>query len=94
MPRTALTVDGIELRPRLRGRFNIENVLAAVAAARLLGIDDEAIARGVASLAGVPGRFETVDEGQDFTVIVDYSHKPNAPSRTCFEPPAGSHPGA
>jgi UDP-N-acetylmuramoyl-L-alanyl-D-glutamate--2,6-diaminopimelate ligase len=73
-----MTVDGIELRPRLRGRFNAENVLAAVAAARLLAIDDDAIARGIASLAGVPGRFETVDEGQEFTVIVDYAHKPGA----------------
>ncbi|MGE5274759.1 MAG: UDP-N-acetylmuramoyl-L-alanyl-D-glutamate--2,6-diaminopimelate ligase [Verrucomicrobiota bacterium] len=73
-----LTVGGLVLRPRLRGRFNVENVLAAVAAARLLGTDDEAIARGIASLAGVPGRFQTVEEGQDFTVVVDYSHKPDA----------------
>jgi len=73
-----LVVGGVEVHPRLRGRFNVENVLAAVAATRLLGVDDEAIARGIASLAGVPGRFETVDEGQDFTVIVDYSHKPDA----------------
>ena len=73
-----LTAGGLELRPRLRGRFNVENVLAAVAAARLLGVDDEATARGIASLAGVPGRFQTVDEGQDFTVVVDYAHKPDA----------------
>jgi UDP-N-acetylmuramoyl-L-alanyl-D-glutamate--2,6-diaminopimelate ligase len=73
-----LVVGGLELLPRLRGRFNVENVLAAVAATRLLGVDDEAIARGIASLAGVPGRFEAVDEGQDFTAIVDYSHKPDA----------------
>ena len=72
------SVGGLELRPRLRGRFNVENVLAAFAAARLLEVDDDAIARGVASVAGVPGRFETVDEGQEFTVIVDYAHKPGA----------------
>jgi UDP-N-acetylmuramoyl-L-alanyl-D-glutamate--2,6-diaminopimelate ligase len=69
---------GIELRTRLRGRFNVENVLGAVASARLLGIDDEAIAAGVESLEGVPGRFEPVDEGQPFAVLVDYSHKPGA----------------
>ena len=69
---------GLELRTRLRGRFNVENVLAAVASARLLGIDDEAIAVGVERLAGVPGRFEPVDEGQAFTVIVDYSHTPDS----------------
>ncbi len=74
----ALAVDGIELRTRLRGRFNVENVLAAVAAARLLGLPGEAIAAGIESVAGVPGRFQTVDEGQGFTVVVDYAHKPGA----------------
>jgi UDP-N-acetylmuramoyl-L-alanyl-D-glutamate--2,6-diaminopimelate ligase len=72
------TVDGLDLNTRLRGRFNVENVLGAVAAARLLGIGDEAIKRGVESLRGVPGRFETIDEGQPFAVIVDYAHKPDA----------------
>jgi UDP-N-acetylmuramoyl-L-alanyl-D-glutamate--2,6-diaminopimelate ligase len=69
---------GIELHSRLRGRFNVSNVLAAVAVARLLGADDDAIAGGVESLTGVPGRLEPVDEGQPFTVLVDYSHKPDA----------------
>lgn len=69
---------GLELRTRLRGRFNVENVLGAVAAARLLGVSDEAIVAGVESLEGVPGRFEIVDEGQPFVVLVDYSHKPGA----------------
>jgi UDP-N-acetylmuramoyl-L-alanyl-D-glutamate--2,6-diaminopimelate ligase len=72
------TVGGLDLNTRLRGRFNVENVLGAVAAARLLGIGDEAIKRGVESLRGVPGRFETIDEGQPFAVIVDYAHKPDA----------------
>jgi UDP-N-acetylmuramoyl-L-alanyl-D-glutamate--2,6-diaminopimelate ligase len=70
--------QGLELQTRLRGRFNVENVLGAAAAARLLGIEDEAIMAGVAHLAGVPGRFEAVDEGQPFTVLVDYSHTPDA----------------
>jgi UDP-N-acetylmuramoyl-L-alanyl-D-glutamate--2,6-diaminopimelate ligase len=69
---------GIDLRTRLRGRFNVENVLGAVAAARLLGIDDDAIAAGVESLRGVPGRFEAVEEGQPFAVLVDYSHTPDS----------------
>jgi UDP-N-acetylmuramoyl-L-alanyl-D-glutamate--2,6-diaminopimelate ligase len=72
------TAGGIELDTRLRGRFNVENVLAAVAVALLLDIEDEAIAEGVAKVEGVAGRFETVDEGQPFTVVVDYSHKPGA----------------
>jgi UDP-N-acetylmuramoyl-L-alanyl-D-glutamate--2,6-diaminopimelate ligase len=77
--------DDAEIRPatvevdtKLVGRFNLENVLGAVAAARLLDLPDEAIRRGVASVTGVPGRFQSVDEGQDFAVIVDYAHKPGA----------------
>ncbi|HEY7602729.1 MAG TPA: UDP-N-acetylmuramoyl-L-alanyl-D-glutamate--2,6-diaminopimelate ligase [Gaiellaceae bacterium] len=68
----------VEVNTRLRGRFNLENALGAIAAARLLGIDDEAAARGIGSVAGVPGRFQVLDEGQDFTVVVDYAHKPAA----------------
>src|SRR5919201_24570 len=73
-----LRAAGIALRTRLRGRFNVENVLAGVAVARLLGIEDEPIAAGVAALDGVPGRFEAVEAGQPFAVVVDYSHKPDA----------------
>ena len=75
---TTFTAAGIRLRTQLRGRFNVENVLASVAAARLLGLPDEAVAAGVESVTGVPGRFETVDEGQPFAVVVDYAHKPGA----------------
>jgi UDP-N-acetylmuramoyl-L-alanyl-D-glutamate--2,6-diaminopimelate ligase len=69
-------LDGIDLK--LRGRFNVENALGALFAARALGVDDDAIARGLESVRGVPGRFEAVDEGQPFAVIVDYAHKPGA----------------
>jgi UDP-N-acetylmuramoyl-L-alanyl-D-glutamate--2,6-diaminopimelate ligase len=69
-------LDGIDLK--LRGRFNVENALGALHAARALGIDDGAIKRGIESVRGVPGRFESVDEGQPFAVIVDYAHKPDA----------------
>src|ERR687888_161336 len=69
-------LDGIDLK--LRGRFNEENALGALAASRLLGIEDDAIARGLEAVRGVPGRFESVSEGQPFEVIVDYSHKPEA----------------
>ncbi len=72
------TAGGIDLETRLRGRFNVENVLAAVAVGLLLDVPDDAIAAGIAGVEGVPGRFETVDEGQPFTVVVDYSHKPGA----------------
>ncbi len=69
-------LDGVKLR--LRGRFNRANALGAVWAARELGIDEQAIRAGVEALAGVPGRFESVDVGQPFTVIVDYAHTPDS----------------
>jgi len=69
-------LDGVDLK--LRGRFNVENALGALLAARSLGIEDDAIKRGIESLRGVPGRFESVEEGQPFAVIVDYAHKPDA----------------
>jgi UDP-N-acetylmuramoyl-L-alanyl-D-glutamate--2,6-diaminopimelate ligase len=72
----AEALDGIDLK--LRGRFNVENALAALFSARALGVDDAAVKRGLESVRGVPGRFEAVDEGQDFHVIVDYAHKPGA----------------
>lgn len=69
---------GIELRTPLLGIFNVENVLGAVAAGLLLDVDDESIQAGIAAVTGVPGRFEAVDEGQEFAVIVDYAHTPDA----------------
>jgi UDP-N-acetylmuramoyl-L-alanyl-D-glutamate--2,6-diaminopimelate ligase len=69
---------GIDLETRLRGVFNVENVLGAVAAGLLLDVADDEIAAGVAAVTVVPGRFETIDEGQPFTVVVDYSHKPGS----------------
>jgi UDP-N-acetylmuramoyl-L-alanyl-D-glutamate--2,6-diaminopimelate ligase len=69
-------LDGIDLK--LKGRFNVENALAAMASAQLLGIADDAIAHGLEALDGVPGRFETVDEGQPFAVVVDYAHTPDS----------------
>jgi UDP-N-acetylmuramoyl-L-alanyl-D-glutamate--2,6-diaminopimelate ligase len=69
---------GIELETPLRGIFNVENVLGAVAAALLLDLDESAIVEGVARVSGVPGRFEAIDEGQAFAVVVDYAHKPGA----------------
>ena len=75
---SSFVASGLELKTRLLGRFNVENVLAAVAAARLLGLPDQAIQAGVAAVRGVPGRFEAVDEGQPFAVVVDYAHTPSS----------------
>jgi UDP-N-acetylmuramoyl-L-alanyl-D-glutamate--2,6-diaminopimelate ligase len=69
-------VDRLDADLKLRGHFNAENALGAAAAARALGIDEDAIRAGIAAVHGVPGRLEHVDEGQPFDVIVDYAHKP------------------
>ena len=69
-------LDGVDLK--LRGRFNRANALGAIWAARELGIDEDAIRAGVAAVAGVPGRFESIEAGQPFAVIVDYAHTPDS----------------
>jgi UDP-N-acetylmuramoyl-L-alanyl-D-glutamate--2,6-diaminopimelate ligase len=69
-------LGGVDLK--LPGRFNVENALAAAAAARSLGIGEAAIKQGIEAVDRVPGRFERVDEGQPFTVLVDYAHTPGA----------------
>ncbi|MFH1568389.1 MAG: cyanophycin synthetase, partial [Gemmatimonadota bacterium] len=63
-------------RTSLTGPFNCSNVMAAVACGLALGVDGEAIGAGIAAVESVPGRFERVDAGQPFLVIVDYAHTP------------------
>jgi UDP-N-acetylmuramoyl-L-alanyl-D-glutamate--2,6-diaminopimelate ligase len=70
--------DEIPFDLKLRGRFNRANALGAIWAARALGIEEDAIRRGVEELQGVPGRFESVEAGQPFAVIVDYAHTPDS----------------
>jgi UDP-N-acetylmuramoyl-L-alanyl-D-glutamate--2,6-diaminopimelate ligase len=71
--------DGrVELKTRLPGLFNVQNALAAVAAARALDVPMDTIAAALAQAGRVPGRFEPVDEGQDFAVLVDYAHTPDS----------------
>jgi UDP-N-acetylmuramoyl-L-alanyl-D-glutamate--2,6-diaminopimelate ligase len=64
----------------LAGDFNVANALCAIAAAGEAGLDAAAVASGIAVGAGVPGRLERVDAGQDWLAIVDYAHKPDAVS--------------
>ncbi len=66
------------VRLRLAGQFNVANALGALAAAAELGIDLDTAVAGLEGLAGVPGRFERVDAGQPFTVLVDYAHTPDS----------------
>jgi UDP-N-acetylmuramoyl-L-alanyl-D-glutamate--2,6-diaminopimelate ligase len=62
----------------LPGEFSVSNALAAIASAALAGLDPKLVADGIAGVDGVPGRLEQVSRGQDFAVVVDYAHKPDA----------------
>jgi UDP-N-acetylmuramoyl-L-alanyl-D-glutamate--2,6-diaminopimelate ligase len=70
--------SSVEIRTRLTGKVNVYNLLAACAAAHARGLSLDEIQTGAASLNSVPGRFQTVDEGQTFTVVVDYAHTDDA----------------
>jgi UDP-N-acetylmuramoyl-L-alanyl-D-glutamate--2,6-diaminopimelate ligase len=79
---STFTVEGpdgvLELESPLRGRFNVYNVLGAVAAAHALGVAKSTCVQAVRTAGQVPGRFEPVDEGQRFAVLVDYAHTPDS----------------
>jgi UDP-N-acetylmuramoyl-L-alanyl-D-glutamate--2,6-diaminopimelate ligase len=66
------------LHSPLPGRFNVYNVLAALAAALAQGVPIDTAAAAVESAEQVPGRFESVDAGQPFAVLVDYAHTPDS----------------
>jgi UDP-N-acetylmuramoyl-L-alanyl-D-glutamate--2,6-diaminopimelate ligase len=69
----------LQVRSRLVGRPNVYNVLASIGAAIACGLSTDAIERGLASLEGVPGRFQVVSsERDDITVVVDYAHTDDA----------------
>jgi UDP-N-acetylmuramoyl-L-alanyl-D-glutamate--2,6-diaminopimelate ligase len=68
----------IALESPLIGKINVYNILAACGASLSYGIAPETVARGIADLKAVPGRFERVDEGQPFFVVVDYAHTDDA----------------
>jgi UDP-N-acetylmuramoyl-L-alanyl-D-glutamate--2,6-diaminopimelate ligase len=68
---------GQEIALRLGGRFNVLNALAAATCAEALGLAAPVIAAGLASVERVRGRFEAVEAGQDFIVVVDYAHTPD-----------------
>jgi UDP-N-acetylmuramoyl-L-alanyl-D-glutamate--2,6-diaminopimelate ligase len=72
-------IDGeVRVRTGLPGHFNVANALGAFAVAEAMGVEVEAAAKGLAAAARVPGRFEPIDEGQGFSVLVDYAHTPDS----------------
>lgn len=70
--------DSYKIRSALPGSFNVYNTLAAVCVGRAIGLDQAQIEQGIAALEGVEGRMTTVDEGQDFSVVVDFAHTPDS----------------
>ena len=75
----AITPEGeLELQTRLPGSFNVLNVLGALATAHALGVPLELIASALPEVAPAPGRFQALDEGQPFTVLIDYAHTPDS----------------
>jgi UDP-N-acetylmuramoyl-L-alanyl-D-glutamate--2,6-diaminopimelate ligase len=70
--------ERISIQSALIGRINVYNILAACCAGLSYGLPAETIARGIAQCRAVPGRFERVDEGQPFVVVVDYAHTDDA----------------
>ena len=68
----------VRVRTGLPGHFNVANALGAFAVAEAMGVEAEAAAAGLARAARVPGRFEPIDEGQGFAVLVDYAHTPDS----------------
>ena len=71
--------DGVtQLSSPLPGRFNVYNVLGALAAARAVGVPIEVAAAAIETAGHVPGRFQPVDAGQEFAVLVDYAHTPDS----------------
>ncbi len=74
---SAFTWEGHQASVHLGGRFNVVNSLAAARCAQAIGIPASDIAAGLGRIERVRGRFEPVDAGQDFTVLVDYAHTPD-----------------
>ncbi len=70
--------ETVQIKTKLIGMFNVYNTLAAVGACLVSNIPLATIVEAIAHMEGVPGRFEVVDAGQPFTVIVDYAHTPDS----------------
>ena len=73
---STFTWEGQRVHLRLGGVFNVANALAAATAAQVLGVPPATVAEALSAAPVVPGRFETVDAGQSFAVVVDYAHTP------------------
>ena len=80
---TRFLLRGHEVHLGLIGQFNVENALAAAAAARALGVDDAVVAEGLSRAPAVPGRLEPVENALGLRVLVDYAHTPDGLAQAC-----------
>lgn len=71
-------ISEIKIKTRIPGKFTVYNSLAAVAVGVKLGLSDKQIQKGIFALDAIEGRMNRIDKGQDFEVIVDYAHTPDA----------------
>ena len=72
------SMDGLNVATQIPGEFNVYNSMAAALVGKRVGLNDTQIIEGIKSLQSVEGRMNIIDEGQPFTVIVDYAHAPDA----------------
>ena len=70
--------QSVSVSTPLRGEFNVQNILLAVACAKTLDVVDKEITKALKDFPGVEGRMENIDEGQKFQVVVDFAHTPNS----------------
>jgi len=72
------TLGDLKIKTKIPGEFNVYNSMAAALAGKQLGLTNEQIEKGISTLESVEGRMNIIDEGQPFTIIVDYAHAPDA----------------
>lgn len=82
--RADFTPKNFPLKLKIPGEYNIYNVLAATTACKTLGFDDQIIKTALENFKNLTGRMEGIEEGQDFSVIVDFAHTPNALKQALF----------
>ncbi|MBU2037348.1 UDP-N-acetylmuramoyl-L-alanyl-D-glutamate--2,6-diaminopimelate ligase [Patescibacteria group bacterium] len=71
-------INGVKFKTNLLGEFNVQNCAAAVAIGQACGVSLEVAAQALGKIQSIPGRLEIINEGQDFTVVVDLAHTPDS----------------
>lgn len=75
---TYFSLDGMEFRLSLLGKFNAYNAIPAIILGKIMGLNHTQIKKALEKVKGVPGRMEFIEEGQNFSILVDYAHEPSS----------------